>query len=170
MRIWFAHHLRIFEFNLDANTVKCLHCEENSYLKRFENIAMQIEDALEKWLIVSVTAEQQDTVRKFFSDFCQKKMRRIDGKPPQITYMARSADDSIKHYIGVFIKVDESVSFYCCRESKEIKDSVELRAENDRLKEKMRNLVTQFSDGIAAFEITSEGLVKPLYATENVCY
>ena len=161
---------RIFEFNLDANTVKCLHCEENSYLKRFENIAMQIEDALEKWLIVSVTAEQQDTVRKFFSDFCQKKMRRIDGKPPQITYMARSADDSIKHYIGVFIKVDESVSFYCCRESKEIKDSVELRAENDRLKEKMRNLVTQFSDGIAAFEITSEGLVKPLYATENVCY
>ena len=34
----------------------------------------------------------------------------------------------------------------------------------------MRYLVTQFSDGIAAFEITSEGLVKPLYATENVCY
>ena len=33
----------------------------------------------------------------------------------------------------------------------------------------MRNLVTQFSDGIAAFEVTAEGLVKPLYATENVC-
>lgn len=83
----------------------------------------------------------------------KKNAAELTENPPQITYMARSADDSIKHYIGVFIKVDESVSFYCCRESKEIKDSVELRAENDRLKEKMRNLVTQFSDGIAAFEI-----------------
>lgn len=26
-----------------------------------------------------------------------------------------------------------------------------------------------FSDGIAAFEVTAEGLVKPLYATENIC-
>ena len=39
---------KIFEFNLDANTVKCLHCEKASYFKRFENIAMQIEDALKE--------------------------------------------------------------------------------------------------------------------------
>lgn len=44
-----------------------------------------------------------------------------------------------------------------------------LREENNQLKEKMRDLVTQFSDGIAAFEVTADGLVKPLYATENVC-
>ena len=106
---------KIFEFNLDANTVKCLHCEDTSYFKRFENIAMQIEDALEKWLFASVNAEQQDTVRRFFMDFCQKRMNGVDGKPQQITYKARSTDDTIKHYTGVFIKVDESVSFYCCR-------------------------------------------------------
>ena len=33
----------------------------------------------------------------------------------------------------------------------------------------MQDLVKQFSDGIAAFEISAEGLVKPLYASENVC-
>lgn len=160
---------KIFEFNLDANTVKCLHCEETSYFKRFENIAMQIEDALDKWLIASVNAEQQNNVRQFFDDFYQKRLKGIGGKPPQITYKARSTDDSIKQYTGVFIKVDESVSFYCCRETKETADSVALREENKQLKEKMRNLITQFSDGIAAFEVTADGLVKPLYATENVC-
>ena len=160
---------KIFEFNLDANTVKCLHCEENSYFKRFENIAMQIEDALEKSLIASAATEQQDTIRRFFKDFCQKRLSGVDGKPPQITYKARSTDNNVKQYTGVFIKVDESVSFYCCREVKEAAESVALREENSQLKEKMRNLVKQFSDGIAAFEVTAEGLVKPLYATENVC-
>ncbi len=160
---------KIFEFNLDANTVKCLHCEEVSSFKRFENIAIRIEDALEKWLIASVATEQQGVIRRFFKDFSQKKLNGVDGKPPQITYQARSNDGIIKQYTGVFIKVDESVSFYCCREAKEITNSVELKAENDRLKGKMRDLVVQFSDGIAAFEISPEGLVKPLYATENVC-
>lgn len=160
---------KIFEFNLDANTVKCLHSEELSRFKRFENIAMQIEDALEKWLIASVNSDQQDEIRKFFNDFCQKRLGDIDGKPPQITYKARATDDSIKQYTGMFIKVDESVSFFCCRETRETAESVELKAENDRLKGEMRDLVMQFSDGIAAFELSPEGRVKPLYATENVC-
>ncbi len=160
---------KIFEFNLDADTVKCLHSEETSYFKRFENIPMQIEDAVERWLIASVAVDQRDTVRRFFNDFCQKRLNGADGKPPQITYKARSTDDNIKQYTGVFIKVDESVSFYCCRKIKETADSVALREENNQLKEKMRNIVTQFSDGIAAFEVTVDGLVKPLYATENAC-
>ena len=158
---------KIFEFNLDANTVKCLHCAETSYFKRFENIAMQIEDALEKWLIASVATEQQDVIRRFFKDFCQKRLNEVNGKPPQITYNARSSDDSIKQYTGVFIKVDESVSFYCCRTVKETDKTMALQKENDQLKEKMRNLVTRFSEGIAAFEVSPEGMVKPLYATEN---
>ena len=160
---------KIFEFNLDANTVKCLHCEETSYFKRFENIAMQIEDALEKWLTSSVTGEYQEELRRYFTDFCQKRLSAADGRPPKITYKARSTDDSYRQYMGVFIKVDEAISFYCCRETKETADSAALQAENDQLKGTMRDLVMQFSDGIAAFEISPEGLVKPLYATENVC-
>lgn len=159
---------KIFEFNLDANTVKCLHCEETSYFKRFENIAMQIEDALENGLVAAVKKEQKDEVRKFFTDFCQKRIRDVEGKPPQIIYNAISTDGSEKTYSGVFIKIDESVSFYCCRELKAMEESVALKAENDQLKEKICDLVMQFSDGIAAFEVSKEGMVKPLYATENV--
>ena len=44
-----------------------------------------------------------------------------------------------------------------------------LKEENNQLKVTMRNLVTQFSDGIAAFEVSPIGTVKPLYASENVC-
>ncbi len=160
---------KIFKFDLDANTVKCLHCEDASYFKRFENIAMQVEDALEKWLVDSVDPEQQDSVRRFFRDFSQKKLTSVDGRPPQISYMARSTDGSVKQYTGIFIKADDAVSLYCCREIKEIAASKALKEENAQLKEKMRDLVTRFSDGIAAFEISSDGMVKPLYATENVC-
>ncbi len=160
---------KIFEFDLDANTVKCLHCEDASYFKRFENIAMQVEDALEKWLVDSVDPKQQDSVRRFFRDFSQKKLTSVDGRPPQISYMARSTDGSVKQYTGIFIKADDAVSLYCCREIKEIAASKALKEENAQLKEKMRDLVTRFSDGIAAFEISSDGMVKPLYATENVC-
>ena len=160
---------KIFEFNLETNTVKCLHCEEASYFKRFENIAMQIEDALDRWLIDSVASKHQESIRRFFADFCQRRLHGVDGKPPQITYCARSTDESIKQYTGVFIKVDESVSFYCCRETKELDKTAALKLENTQLKEKMRDLVMQFSDGLAAFEISPEGMVKPLYASENVC-
>lgn len=160
---------KIFEFNLDANTVKCIHSEEKSSFKSIENIAMQIDDALEKLLLAIAIPEQQDMIRKFFNDFCQKKLKNTDGKPPQITYTARSSDNTYKKYTGIFIKVDESVSLYCCREVKDAEDTIALKQENTQLKEKMRDLVMQFSDGLAAFEISPDWMVKPLYASENVC-
>lgn len=160
---------KIFEFNLDANTVKCLHCEEISYFKHFENITVQIEEALDKWLLTAVSPEHQDNIRRFFKDYCQKRLHEVDDKPPQITYKARSNNNTIKQYMGVFIKVDESVSFYCCRETKNFDNAAAIKLENTRLREKMRDLVMQFSDGLAAFEVSSDGLVKPLYASDNVC-
>ena len=160
---------KIFEFNLDANTVKCLYCDENSSFKKFEDIAMQIEDALEKWLLAAIDPNDRSEVRSFFKDFCQKRLYNDGAKPPQISYNARSSTGEIRQYIGVFIRNDESVSFYCCREVQDTADSSALKIENDKLKESMRDLVVQFSDGIAAFEVSPEGLVKPLYASENVC-
>jgi len=160
---------KIFEFDLAAHTVTCVHSSEASFFKRFENIAMQIEDALEQWLVASVSPEQQDAVRRFFKDFCQKRMQGSDGTPPHIAYEALSSDGCIKRYTGVFIKVDESVSLYCCRETRDLDNAEALKLENIQLREKMRDLVMQFSDGLAAFEVSPEGSVKPLYASENVC-
>lgn len=160
---------KIFEFNLDANTVKCLHCEDASTFKKFEDIAMQIGDALDKWIISLVDPEDRDPVRSFFQDFCQKKLYEPGAKPPQLIYKARASSGENNRYIGIFIKVDESVSFYCCRRIQDQGDAELLRTENHQLKENMKELVMRFSDGIAAFEVTPEGLVKPLYASENVC-
>lgn len=160
---------KIFEFNLDTNAVKCLYCEEKSSFKKFEDISMNIDDALEKWLLDAVDPNDCDKVRLFFKDFCQKRLYNDSTKPPQISYSALSSTGEVKKYNGIFIKNDESVSFYCCREVKNTLDTSMLKIENDRLKGKMRDLVVQFSDGIAAFEISPESKVKPLYATQNVC-
>lgn len=160
---------KIFEFNLDYNTVKCLHCEEKSSFSRFRNIAMRIEDALESWLVASVDPNDRDRIRKFFGDFCQKRLYEDGAKPPQTVYTSCSSNGIMKQYTGIFIKVDEAVSLYCCREVHDAAASAILKIENDQLKERMRDLVMQFSDGIAAFEISPDAQVKPLYASENVC-
>ncbi len=160
---------KIFEFNLNANTVKCLHCEDTSAFKRFEDVPMQIEDALDKWLLNAVEQSERNSVRSFFEDFCQKRLYESDSKPPQLTYRARASSGELNQYIGIFIKVDEFTSFYCCRRVQDLGETELLRTENTQLRENMKNLVMKFSDGIAAFEVTPEGLVKPLYASENVC-
>ncbi len=156
---------KIFEFNLDAGTVKCLTSQEGSSFKKFENVAMQTPDALDKYLLPVVAEENREAVRSFFLDFTQKKPYLTESKPQQITYKAKSSDGSLKRYLGIFIKVDDSVSLYCCRETH---DNAALRSENDKLRESMRDLVRHFSDGIAAFEVTPERAVKPLYTSENV--
>lgn len=160
---------RIFEFNIALNTVKCLYSKDSETFRPYENIAMQIDDATEKWIMNSVEPGERDKMRNFFRDFCQKKLYTSDAKPPQVSYSARSFDGQVKQYTGVFIKIDESVSFYCCRCVPQQKDTESLLSENVQLKEDMKELVMRFTDGIAAFEITSGGLVKPLYASENVC-
>lgn len=160
---------KIFEFNLDANTVKCLHCGDTSMFKRFENIAMQIDDALDQWMLNVVVPEDRERVCAFFHAFCQKRLYESEAKPPQLTYKVRSAAGSVNQYIGIFIKVDEAVHFFCCRPVHNEFETDSLRAENVQLKENMKEIVKRFSDGIAAFEVSADGMVKPLYASENVC-
>ena len=159
---------KIFEFNLDSNTVKCLHCEDGSSFKMFEDVPMLIDEALEKWILGAVEPESWERIRAFFRDFCQKKLYEPEAKPPQITYKARCSTGELRQYRGIFIKVDDSVSYYCCRRIQETGRENVLQTENDELKQKMKDLVMQFSDGIAAFEVSAEGMVKPLYASDNV--
>lgn len=160
---------KIFEFNTDADTVKCLHCEGSSSFKGILDISMRMEEALEKWIIRAVEAKDTESVRSFFRNFRQKRLYEPDARPPQISYRARSSDGIVREYNGVLIRVDDSVSLYCCRRILDTGEADMLRMENDHLRQNMKDLVLRFSDGIAAFEISSDGLVKPLYASENVC-
>lgn len=155
----------IFEFQFDNNTVKCLHCSDRSYFKRFKDIAMRIDDAAKKWITDPVDEEDKPRLEKFFNSFLKNELNDNGTSLPQITYKAMSADGEYKKYSGVFIKVNKDVTFFCCRKIIDTAAAEVLKTENDRLK----NLVMRFTDGLAAFEITTDGLVKPLYASENVC-
>lgn len=159
---------KVFEFNLESNTVKCLHSEDTSMFNPFKDIAMQIEDALDKWIFDSVEAEEAKKVRRFFTEYCEHRYHESGEEPQQISYQARSSSGEVKNYKGMFIKVDETISLFCCRRVRPEADAQILQKENKQLKEQMKEIVKNFSDGLAAFEVTAEGLVKPLYSSENV--
>ncbi len=127
----------------------------------------QVCDATEKWISGTVADEDLDNVRAFFKDFCQKKLYKSGEKPPQITYKAQSSTGVMRLYSGIFLKMDESVSLYCCRCIPDMNEADTLRTENVSLKENIQELVMRFTDGIAAFEVTTNGLVTPLYASDN---
>ena len=159
---------KIFEYDLGANTVKCLYSSNSPMFKWLENIPMQMEDATEKWISGTVVDEDRDRLRSFFKDFCQKKLYKPDARPPRITYRAQSSSGDIKTYGGIFLKIDNSVSLYCCRSVQDDKEADYLRNENVSLKKNMHELVMRFTDGVAAFEV-KDGYVTPLYASDNVC-
>ena len=159
---------KIFEINLSAGTVKCLHCGDSATFKCVENMAVRLEDAKERWIMDSVVEDDCGRVRGFFDDFCGGKAESA-LRPPQITYMARSGDGKVRRYGGIFIRGGGGGDFYCCRRMHDPAETEVLRHENDRLKENMKKLVMRFTDGIAAFEISSGGMVTPLYASDNVC-
>lgn len=158
----------IFEYDLTNDTVNCLHSSNSPTFGGLENIHMQMEDATERWIAARVVPKDLDRVRAFFRDFRQRKLYAEGRRPPQITYMASSSDGEVRIYSGIFLKMDSSVSLYCCRCVPDTASAEALRAAYDSLKEDMQGLIMHFTDGIAAFEV-KDGLVTPLYASENVC-
>lgn len=159
---------KIFEYDLGANTVKCIYGQDSPVFKWIENIPMQMEDATEKWIADTVVEEDREGVCSFFKAFFQKKLYKSNSKPPQIRYRALSSSGEVKLYGGIFLKMDNSVSLYCCRRVPDTEEADTLRSENVSLKENMQELVMRFTDGVAAFEVTDK-FVTPLYASDNVC-
>lgn len=163
---------KIFEYDLGANIVKCLYSNDSPMFKWLENVPMPLEDATNKWITGTVAQEDCHKVCSFFKDFSQKKLYQPDGKPPQITFKAKASNGQVKLYQGIFLKMDDSISLYCCRQVSDIEQDNNFRDENIhsiQLKENMQEFIMGFTDGIAAFEITADGLVMPLYASDNVC-
>ena len=159
---------KIFEYDFSTNTVKCLYAQDYSMFKWIKNIPMQMEEATEKWIAANVAEEEKASVAEFFRAFCQKRLKETSSMPPQIEYRARSSKGDVKLYRGIFLKMDDSISLYCCRNVPDIEKADYLISENNLLKENMHELVMRFRDGIAAFEVVGEQ-VTPLYASDNVC-
>lgn len=159
---------KIFQYDLGEGTIKCLYDAREMRFRLLQNIPMQMEETMEKWVLQTVVPEQQEQVRTFFREYCRKKGTGMDSAPSRITYRARSSSGEIRSYSGIFLKMDEKISLYCCRCIQEQQETEQLRTENDCLKENMQELMMQFTDGIAAFQV-ADGLVTPLYVTDNIC-
>lgn len=147
----------IFEFDLAANTVKCLYGQKSPMFQWLENIPMQISEATERWITGSAAETDKNRLRGFFHDFCQGKMAAPEGCPPQITYRAMSSSGNYKTYTGIFLRLDDHISFYCCRQTLDALESVG-----------MQELAMRFTEGVVAFEVEND-TVKPMYISENVC-
>ncbi len=157
----------IFEYNIEANTVKCLYSGNSPLFQKLENIPMQMEDATNKWIDETVAVEDKSKVKEFFRGFAAKELCSEGNKPPQISYKAKTFNGDVLNYNGIFIEMSSSVSLFCCRASVTDDENQSLKAENETLKETMQEFVMQFSDGNAAFEVKGD-VVKPLYASDNV--
>ncbi len=159
---------RIFEYDLSNHTVRYLHGQNTPAFPWMKNIPMQLEEATEACIQDMVAEKDQEQVRAFFDAFLHRKEDTPGLRPSQIRYQARSFDGSIRTYTGIFLKIEDSVSLFCSRRMPDTRETDSLRTENRSLKENLKELVTRFTDGIAAFEVTND-LVTPLYASDNVC-
>ena len=160
---------KIFEFDRSAHTVKCLHGGNSPMFRWAEQIAMPMEETTQKWIAETVAPEDQERLHSFFGSFLQSAAE--SDVPPLIRYRALSSGGARKNYTGLFVKVDSSVSLFCCRRVQESEDADTLRSENRSLKginENMQKIVMHFTDGLAAFEVIDD-VVRPLYASDNVC-
>lgn len=162
---------KIFEFDLSAKTVKCI-CGQNSEMFRWLlNIPMQMTEATEKWIQGTVVEEDRARVRQFFADICGEPQSDSSHQPPQITYRALSSKGIVRTYSGIVLKLDSSVSLFCCRSISDQQETDLLRNENVSLKhinESMQDLMLRFTEGIVAFKVEGD-LVTPLYVSDNVC-
>ena len=164
---------KIFEYDFSNKTVKYLYGNKSDTFGRIQNIPMHLEEATKQWLCNTVVKEDLERVTKFFNKMITGTRNPSKNKPPQIRYRAVSSSGEIKTYLGVFLKIDGNVSFYCCKavEDKTVADI--LRNENLSLKsinENMKELVMRFTEGVMAFEVSGDGkFVTPMYTSENVC-
>ena len=158
---------KIFQYDLGEGIVKCLYDSKEARFRWLRDIPMQMEEATEKWVSETVVPAEQARVLEFFRDYYHAPAVSAEAPPSRITYQAHSSSGEICSYSGIFLKMDDNVSLYCCRRLPDLREADQLRTENDSLRENMQELM-QFTDGIAAFQISGD-TVTPLYITDNIC-
>lgn len=156
------HMLCVYDFSNE--TVQYFYGDVSGLSGQLENIPMQMETATKKWILDSVVMEDQQRVEEYFENFFQERRTGEEAEPAQINYRAYDLDGAVKVYTGIFLKIDTFLYLFCSRCILDESEVDMLRDENVSLK----NLVMNFSDGIAAFEIKG-GYVTPLYASDNLC-
>lgn len=161
---------KIFAYDKSAHTVTCLHGGDSPIFRWTEQIPMPMEQATQKWIADTVAPQDRERMLAFFEAFFTQPQQRSDA-PPVIRYRAQSRDGTWRNYSGLFVQLDGTTSLFCCRRLREQEETELLRSENTSLKginESMQKIVMNFTDGLASFEVV-DGMVTPLYASDNVC-
>jgi PAS domain S-box-containing protein len=155
---------KIFRFDHATDTVTCIYSGGSPLFSAFENVPMNAGSASGRWINGMVAPEDQARVASYFAAVEGGK----EEAPAAITYDAKSSDGHLRRYTGISLKMEEGVSLFCCRVLPEETQADILRRENASLTETMHEIISRFTEGIAAFEITPDWGVRPLYASENV--
>ncbi len=162
----------IFEYDFANHSVKCLFAQRSPTFRSLVNLPMQMEEATQTWIDSTVFEDDREMFRSYIQEFFTRRTEEATYQPMPICYRATSADGTVKNYSGVFLKIDSSISLFCCRHLFIADETDALRIENASLKdinENMQELVKHFTDGLAAFQVEDE-YVTPLYASQNVCH
>lgn len=158
---------KIFEYHRKEEKVTCLYSNPSSKMKWLEGVSMEMREATRKWIEDTIILEDKSRVEDFFEEFFDGQAQR-EERPMQITYQAKNGEGEFASYQGIFLKMREDVYLYCSRKLVQ-EASLEGEQHRESFREDVKDLMLQFTDGIAAFEILGEGLVTPLYSSENVC-
>lgn len=153
---------KIFEFDQRKHTVMCLYGQNSPSFRWLQNIPMEMESATENWITSTAAPEDRQSLREFFQTYWKDPSDR----PARILYRARASTGEMKPYAGLFLKLDEGISLYCCRCCQNEQEAEALRQENDSLKN-VQALTMQFTEGVMAFEL-EDNRVRPLYGGDNL--
>ena len=154
---------KIFEFDRVHHIVKCLYGHNSPSFRWLQNIPMEMESATENWITSTAAEGDREALRRFFGSYWE----RPEDRPARIFYHARSSSGEYKPYAGIFLRLDDNLSLYCCRCCQNEQEAEALRQENDSLKN-VQALTMQFTQGMVAFEV-EDNRVRPLLSHENVC-
>ncbi|MBQ8164807.1 MAG: PAS domain-containing protein [Clostridia bacterium] len=157
---------KIFEYDFVNGTVKYISGGSDTF-GRIRNLPMHMEEATSQWIEHAVYHKDRTHMHDFFANIYSRRVTRSGSRPPQIQYRAITSSGEIKKYVGIFLKINDSVNLFCCKQIIDEQEIDELRNENLALRN-MQEFVTRFTEGVMAFKIENNN-VKPLYASDNVC-
>ncbi len=160
----------IFEFDLEARTVRCLHGHFLGMAREMNNIRLVMDDSLNFWLEHLILPEDREIVKTAFKRLLSGEIPAI-GKPSQVEFRIRSSAEKVRFYLGLFFKIDAATCILCCCDISKQREAEALKRENQTLKglnQHMKTIVEGLTDGMLAFEVTND-LVMPLYVSDNIC-
>jgi PAS domain S-box-containing protein len=166
-----AYHI-IFELNLNAQTVECIHGRETSEIGPLYDVHMTIDSAKNFWLNNYIVPEDRPMMREFLEDITTPSEDHLINAV-QTEFRVKWIDGITHHFIGVAVGVDSSTILLCCRDISKLKYSKTLSKEGIALS-KLNNWMDYYvlkkkeAFGMLLIEKSNEH-TSLVYASQDIC-